>query len=156
VSNLIKIGNRTGIDLKQLEIEITESVFSDNLAFIENQLNKIHCFGITIALDDFGTGYSSLARLEALTIDSIKFDKQFVDKLLKPNASGIAQDIVSMVHHLGKSITAEGVEQESQQIHLRNIGCDRMQGYLFSKPVLDKQALQAIRNQTEAVALGNQ
>jgi diguanylate cyclase (GGDEF)-like protein len=149
VSTLIKAGNSLGVNLKQLELEITESVFSDNLNFIEDQLNKIHRFGINVALDDFGTGYSSLSRLEGWTIDSIKFDKQFVDRLIEPTAVGIAEDIVSMVHHLGKTLTAEGIERESQRLHLKQMGCDRMQGYLFSKPLMPEVALQKLQAEEE-------
>jgi diguanylate cyclase (GGDEF)-like protein len=149
VSTLIRSGNRLGVNLKQLELEITESVFSDNLNFIEDQLNKLHRFEINVALDDFGTGYSSLSRLEGWTIDSIKFDKQFIDRLREPRAEGIAKDIVSMVHHLGKTLTAEGIERESQRLHLKQIGCDRMQGYLFSKPLMPEVALQKLQAEKE-------
>jgi diguanylate cyclase (GGDEF)-like protein len=145
VSDLVRIANRADTDLHQLELEITESVFSDNLALIERQLSQIRLLGIKVALDDFGTGYSSLSRLEELSIDSVKFDKPFIDRLPDPKVKGIAMDLISMVHHLGKTIVAEGVEQEHQRAHLLQMDCDWMQGYLYSKPMPSDQALQKLR-----------
>ncbi|WP_324292070.1 EAL domain-containing protein [uncultured Sphaerochaeta sp.] len=153
VSQLVTMADRIGINLEQLRLEITESLFIDNIPFTVGQLKKIHQLGIKVFLDDFGTGYSSISRLEELNIDSIKFDKYFVDRLIIPNEKGVANDIISMVHHLGKTIVAEGVEKESQKLQLMAMGCDFMQGYLFGKALPPEYILDLLKN--EHLAKGN-
>lgn len=97
---------------------------------------------MTIALDDFGTGYSALSRLAELAIDCIKIDKHFIDNILvKDTHQLIIQDLISMCHRLGLRVVAEGVEKEEQLRYLKESGCDVMQGYLFSKPLPEEEAL---------------
>ena len=141
------ITKNAGIASHQLEIELTESVFSGNFEFLSQQMEKIHALGMRIAIDDFGTGFSSLSRLEKLSVDTLKLDKQFVDKLIDPDATGISSDIISMVHHLGKHIIAEGVETEEQRQQLLDMGCDFMQGYLFSRPVGEAEVIRLLQEQ---------
>lgn len=141
------IATEAGIRTEQLEMELTESVFSSNFEFLSKQMEKIHALGIRIAIDDFGTGFSSLNRLQGLVVDTLKLDKQFVDKLMDPKASGISSDIISMAHHLGKLIIAEGVETKEQQHTLLGMGCNFMQGYLFSRPVGEEEAIALLSRQ---------
>jgi len=138
-----------GIRTEQLEIELTESVFSSNFEFLSKQMKKIHALGIRIAIDDFGTGFSSLNRLQGLVVDTLKLDKQFVDKIMDPKDSGISSDIISMAHHLGKQIIAEGVETKEQHRKLLDMGCDFMQGYLFSRPVGEEEAIALLSQQRD-------
>jgi|GEM_PF-4743352 len=147
VEALQKITTLAGIETRQLEIELTESVFSGNFEVLTQQMESIHALGIRIAIDDFGTGFSSLNRLERLEVDTLKIDKQFVDRLMDPMTKGISSDIISMGHHLGKRIIAEGVETEEQREQLLDMGCDFMQGYLFSKPVEEDKAIMLLQEQ---------
>lgn len=132
------IGNiiaKAGIRAEQLVVELTESVFLKNFDLLSQQVEKMHAMGIRIAIDDFGTGFSSLSRLGDLKVDILKLDKQFIDRFVTASSIGISSDIISMAHHLGKKVIAEGVETEEQYQQLLKMGCDFIQGYLFSKPV---------------------
>lgn len=148
ITILQKVARRAGIRPSQLHIELTESVVSNNFALLNQQLKEINSLGIGIAIDDFGTGFSSLNRLEELAVDMLKMDKQFVDKLNNPTAKGISSDIISMGHHLGKQIIAEGVETEDQYRQLLDMGCDYMQGFLFSKPVVEDEIIKLLQTQS--------
>ncbi len=145
VETLQAIIKAAGIEARQLGIELTESVFSSNFEFLSLQIRNIHALGIRIAIDDFGTGFSSLNRLEELEVDILKLDKQFVDKLIGPASTGISSDIISMAHHLGKLIIAEGVETEAQRQILLGMDCDYMQGYLFSRPIADDEVIRLLQ-----------
>lgn len=135
VKNLIDIANEMEIDPENVVVEITESLFVGNYNEINTIFSELHEHNIHIAIDDFGTGYSSLARERELKVDCIKIDKYFIDKLLliEENES-ITGDIVSMFHKLGHTVIAEGVEHEKQKQYLIKYGCDKIQGYLISKP----------------------
>lgn len=126
---------------ENVHLEITESILAVNYQEINNILGKIKQSGIKIAIDDFGTGYSSLSRERELNVDCLKIDKSFIDKLMVLKAEeAITGDIISMAHRLGHSVVAEGVEYEKQRHYLATHGCDRIQGYLISKP-LDREAV---------------
>lgn len=129
------------VDPHGLELELTESVFAQNLQNVAEQLKDIRRIGIHIAIDDFGTGYSSLSRIEALEIDEVKLDKSFIDKLDNPATEGLIGDIISMAHHIEKPVVAEGVETKRQQTLLIALGCDLLQGYLMGKPMASSEAL---------------
>lgn len=148
VQELLDLTKKAGIVPQQLEMELTESVFTGNFEALTQQMERIHALGIRIAIDDFGTGFSSLNRLENLAVDTLKLDKQFVDKLIDSASTGISSDIISMGHHLGKHIIAEGVETEEQRQRLVDMGCDFMQGYLFSRPVGEEEVIRLLLEQT--------
>ena len=117
-------------------IEITESLFIEELEFILATLQKLKEYGLNISLDDFGTGYSSLGMLKKLPIDELKIDKSFIETLLVDNESeAMVKAIITLGKTLGFSILAEGVEEEEQFIRLNELGCDLYQGYFFSKPL---------------------
>lgn len=98
-------------------------------------LKDIKKLGATIALDDFGTGYSSLNYLTKLPIDVLKIDRSFVTDLNKNLKSRcIVENIINLSHQLGIDVVAEGVEEKEQVDYLKNILCDIIQGYYFSKP----------------------
>ena len=129
-----------------IEIELTESVFASDLAEINKILAELRCHGIKISIDDFGTGYSSLAREHALEVDCLKIDKCFIDQLIDADQNkAITSDIISMVHKNGHFTIAEGVEQESQLKYLKEHSCDMIQGYLISKPLVEKDALDFLK-----------
>lgn len=102
---------------------------------------------ISIAMDDFGTGYSSLKYLNLLPIDTLKIDKSFVDDIAKNNIDKNFIDIIiALAHRMGLKVVAEGVETEIQKSVLTSQGCDKIQGYIFSKPLAEYNAIEYKRN----------
>lgn len=154
VPDLASLLKDKGVRAANLELELTESVFAQDLKLLSKQLRQIRSMGIRISIDDFGTGYSSLSRLGNLPVDTLKLDKQFVDTLnaLHEQDNGLASDIISMAHHVGKLVVAEGVEQEDQKEILIGMECDLLQGYLFSKPIPPANALDLLRLKGESHA----
>lgn len=134
-------------DPEKVVLEITESVFASNYQEMNSILGQLKAHGIKIALDDFGTGYSSLARERELNINCLKIDKFFIDKLMtiEPEKT-ITGDIISIGHKLGHYLVAEGVEHEKQRQYLKERHCDKIQGYLISKPLSEEDALMFLRN----------
>jgi len=134
-----KIGDiiaRTGLPHDALEIEITESVAMNDAEQTRTIMADLKRAGIGISVDDFGTGYSSLGYLRRFPLDAIKIDKSFVrDIMTEPDDATIVRTVIGMAHSLGLEVVAEGVETEDQLRFLAEQGCDRAQGYLFSKPV---------------------
>ena len=125
-----------GVDPRNVGLEITESVFAGDYERINRIIGRLKKVGIQIAVDDFGTGYSSLARVRELNVSCLKIDKSFMDRLLKVNPEeAITGYIISMAHKLGHIIVAEGVEKPEQRDYLVSKGCDKIQGYLISKPL---------------------
>lgn len=99
-------------------------------------LNDIKDLGVKIALDDFGTGYSSLSYLRLLPIDKLKLDKSFIDNIhISENDRVIVECIIKLAHEMNILVVAEGVEIKEQFDILYKMGCDRIQGYYFSKPI---------------------
>jgi diguanylate cyclase (GGDEF)-like protein len=126
----------SGLPAERLEIEITESVLFENAEAVLAMLEEIHSFGVRIVLDDFGTGHSSLGYLRTFPFDKIKIDRSFVSDM--SGGSEAARAIVRAVACLGKDLgiatVAEGVETEDQLRHVRDEGCNEMQGFLFARP----------------------
>jgi EAL domain-containing protein (putative c-di-GMP-specific phosphodiesterase class I) len=117
-------------------IEITESVFATDFDNINRLLGKLQGAGLNIIIDDFGTGYSSLSREGRLKVDCMKIDKYFIDNLMQIDLNkAITGDIISMAHKMGHWTIAEGVEHYIQLKYLEEHNCDRVQGYLISKPL---------------------
>ena len=128
--------NRHSVQPAQLKLEITESLVMRNPDMVLPVLNQLVAMGLSIALDDFGTGYSSLAYLKRFPITTLKIDRAFVIGVPhEANDCAIAQAIVTMGKQLRQEIVAEGVENREQMAFLRDLGCDQLQGYLFSQPL---------------------
>jgi diguanylate cyclase (GGDEF)-like protein len=126
----------TGLAPERLELEITERIFLADHEHTLATLRRIKALGVRIALDDFGTGYSSLSYLRSFPFDKIKVDRAFVsDVIQRHDYVVIVQAIISIASALGMITTAEGVETDDQRQFLAALGCDEMQGYLFSAPV---------------------
>lgn len=141
------IPEKTGMELKYLEIEITESVlmnsFTHNLELIE----KLKELGVSIALDDFGTGYSSFNYLTQIPIDTLKIDKSFIDGICNNEKDKyIADSIINLAHKMNISVVAEGVESIEQLKILQKQFCDTLQGYLFSKPLHADEFVELVKN----------
>ncbi|MGI6731692.1 MAG: EAL domain-containing protein [Anaerovoracaceae bacterium] len=133
-------------DPKNIGIEITESVFASDYDSINSIIEDLKESGLYIAIDDFGTGYSSLSREKELKADCMKIDKYFVDRLIDTDLNKtITGDIISMAHKLGHYTIAEGVENETQLQYLKEYGCDKIQGYLISKPLTENEALEFLK-----------
>ncbi|HEX7053486.1 MAG TPA: EAL domain-containing protein [Burkholderiales bacterium] len=129
-----------------VDIEITESMVMDDVAGNIEKLRAVRELGVSIAIDDFGTGYSSLAYLARLPVSSLKIDRSFIITMLGDrNTLTLVSTIVSLAHSLGLKVVAEGVDAEDQAAALVQMGCDEMQGYLFSKPVPAEALVKLLR-----------
>ena len=127
---------RSGIAANRLELEITESLFIDNVEATLSSLHSLRALGVRVALDDFGTGYSSLSYLRSFPFDKLKIDRSFIVDLLEhKGATAIIRAITTLADALGIETTAEGVEHSEQLDILRAEGCGQIQGYLFSRPI---------------------
>jgi len=137
VANLvIHLLAQTGAPANQLGVEVTESSLLHDDDSVANSLRNLQAAGIEISLDDFGTGFSSLSRLRSLPIDVLKVDRSFVsDVTAAPESASVTRSIIHMAHGLKIRVLAEGVETEGQLNMLVACGCDRIQGFFFSKPV---------------------
>ncbi len=119
-----------------LELEITESTAMQNPELTRLVLDQFAAMGILLSIDDFGTGYSSLAYLKHLPIHRLKLDRSFVrDIQTDPNDAAICSATVALGHNLGLEVVAEGVETVEQRDYLTALGCDILQGYLYSRPI---------------------
>lgn len=135
VSDFISLLEKHNINPKKIDIEITEYMFVQHSVQTNNNLNRLHDFGITVSLDDFGTGYSSLSYLKKFPIDYLKIDKTFLDDFNSVDGAIFLETIVKLGQMLKMKVIAEGVETQEQIDYLKNISCDQIQGYYFSKPL---------------------
>lgn len=120
----------------QLIFEITESLFLTEKDYVYASLNRLRALGIELSIDDFGTGYSSLSRLKRMPVNEIKIDQSFIfDMASNPDDKIIVKSIIDLAHNLDLTVVAEGVESEIILQQLKQLGCDVVQGYLFSKPL---------------------
>lgn len=135
VETIENILEETSLEPKWLELEITESTVMKDFDFSIKMLNRLREMGIHVSLDDFGTGYSSLNYLKRLPIDTLKIDKCFVDNIkLDLKDEIIAKAVIELAHNMGLEVVAEGVEHVDQLDFLKEQDCDKVQGFLFSKP----------------------
>ena len=142
----LKVVNAAKVNVRNLLLEVTESVFLNNYEDVNKKLGHLKEQGIRVAIDDFGVGYSSFARVEELNADYLKLDKCFIDKLLSlDHQKAIISDIISMAHKLGHFVVAEGVEHEEQRKYLAAHDCDFLQGYFLSKPLDLEDAIKLLR-----------
>ena len=149
VDTVLDIIERTGIETKNLELEITESIMLENYSVINDVLQKLRDMGIEVSMDDFGTGFSSLASMGEFNIDIVKIDRHFIMKIIKGTEKNlITNDIISMVHKLGLRVIAEGVESAIQREYLLRNGCEIMQGFYFSKPLNEENAMNMLATAT--------
>jgi diguanylate cyclase (GGDEF)-like protein len=145
VNTVIDAVTDAGIAPNRLTIEMTESVFVDDLDAIRDVLTQLRAFGVRIAVDDFGTGYSSLAYLKHLPLDALKIDRSFVDGLATdPCDEAIVGSALNISRALGLLAVAEGVETAAQLAMLRSLGCQYAQGFLFAKPVTDSELAELV------------
>ena len=124
-----------GLTTELVELEITESALFEDINLFRATLEKLRGYGFRILMDDFGTGYSSLMMLNTVPIDVMKLDKSFIDDYADEKGSCIIQCVLNLAKMLRIPVVAEGVETEEQYQYLKDVGCEYIQGYYFSKPV---------------------
>lgn len=139
----------TGLHPQRLEIEVTESIFLRDPSMARNALEQIMALGCSVALDDFGTGYSSLGYIRKLRFSTIKVDRTFVKGAEQKSAESLAiiRAVVAMAQSLDMTTTAEGVETIEEVELIRSLGCDKIQGYYFGRPMSAEDALALFRRQ---------
>lgn len=145
LDRLILTIEKTQLPPHLIELELTESQLLTDIENSTDTINYIRSLGIKVALDDFGTGYSSLSYLRNLPLDTLKIDRSFVSHLQEDQESydlAIIKAVITLARQLGMALVAEGVEQATQEKILREIGCDQLQGYLYSKPIPAEEFLE--------------
>ncbi len=137
----------TGLDPKMIELEVTESVFMDDINHTVKILNDLHSLGVELAIDDFGTGYSSLSYLSQFPIDRLKIDQSFIRNALNDNNNAsIAKTIINLGHSLNLKVIAEGVETKDHEQFLLDHNCDEVQGYRYSRPIPIDEFIEFVKN----------
>jgi diguanylate cyclase (GGDEF)-like protein/PAS domain S-box-containing protein len=132
----------SGLRPERLEVEVTESIFLRDASVARNALEQVMALGCSVALDDFGTGYSSLGYLRKLKFSTIKVDRTFVQGAAQGSAESLAiiNAVVAMAKSLQMTTTAEGVETSEEAELIRNLGCDKIQGFYFGRPMTAEDA----------------
>jgi diguanylate cyclase (GGDEF)-like protein/PAS domain S-box-containing protein len=152
MSTLRRTLAKTGLPPHRLEIEVTESVFMSDPTIARAALEQAMELGCSIALDDFGTGYSSLGYLRTLRFSTIKVDRLFVQGAAQGNRESLAiiRAVVAMTESLGMTTTAEGVENADEALLIRSLGCTKIQGYHFGRPMEAEKARSLLRGRKAA------
>ena len=139
IENLVSIIDYYEVDHKLIDFELTESATYDNMEHMLSVLEELRSRGFKISMDDFGTGYSSLSLLTQMPIDTLKIDKSFVDTVSGTDERNediiVLRHIISLAKELGFVCLAEGAESKNQVDRLRDLGCEIIQGYYYSKPI---------------------
>lgn len=145
VESMLEITRRTGIDPKLIGLELTETAVMESVDDNYANLKLLQEEGFSVIIDDFGTGYSSLSYIKELPIDVVKIDKSFIDDVAnEENQKNLTEDIILIAHKLGLLVVAEGVEEQEQYDRLKTLNCDKIQGYLFGKPMPRDDAFKMI------------
>ena len=142
VDNVINEVKKYDVKPEIIELEITESVVMDEPQLVIDALDKLKANGLSIAIDDFGTGFSSLRYLRKLPLDRIKIDREFIKDIGEGGDGIIAESVIHLGQKLGLSTIAEGIETEFQLEHVRQLGCDEVQGYYYAKPMPSEELKQ--------------
>jgi EAL domain-containing protein (putative c-di-GMP-specific phosphodiesterase class I) len=152
VLRILDVISKTGANPANIQLELTESIFIENVEDVISKMNTLKSYGLKFALDDFGTGYSSLAYLKRLPLDILKIDRSFVrDILTDANSRAIVQTIISLGMTMNMAIIAEGVEFDEQRVLLASLGCHFYQGYLYGRPLPVEELEQLVLNHPHRV-----
>ncbi|WP_412030320.1 putative bifunctional diguanylate cyclase/phosphodiesterase [Deinococcus yunweiensis] len=135
VPHVAQVLRDTGFPPGQLKLELTESVLVDDAEHVRDTLVALKALGVQLHIDDFGTGYSNLSYLHRYPADAIKIDQSFIRNLHRGEGRQMVATIIAMARSLNLVVVAEGVETEEHRDVLRDLGCTRAQGYLFSRPM---------------------
>ncbi|ROR30659.1 diguanylate cyclase (GGDEF)-like protein [Mobilisporobacter senegalensis] len=137
--------DKTKVNPKHLELEITESIALSNLEYSVETIQKLQEIGIQFSLDDFGTGYSSMSYLKMLPVKNLKIDKSFIDTVMdNTRDQKIISTIINLAQILHLDVIAEGVEYLDQALFLKDVLCNKAQGYLYSRPIPSDEARELI------------
>lgn len=140
-----------GVAPERMQIEVTESVFVDDIDVMVDRLNEMKDLGVRLAIDDFGTGYSSLSYLANMPLDVMKIDRSFVEGMLgSERMFAVMRATFMLARGLGLSVIAEGVEGEQQEWLLGALGGELAQGYLYSRPLSVENATRLVKGDTAA------
>ncbi|HEU4964541.1 MAG TPA: EAL domain-containing protein, partial [Bacilli bacterium] len=140
VETVKRVLEETGLPASHLDLEITESIAMEDNSRAVRTMQELNELGVGISIDDFGTGYSSLSYLKKFPIQTLKIDKSFVDQIAHDQDDvAIAASIIALGKALRLKVVAEGVETEEQFALLREMGCDKMQGFHYSRPLPPEQ-----------------
>ena len=146
IDRIAEIIHRSGVDLTEVKLEITETLMVENPTHAAEALKKLKALGLSLAIDDFGTGYSSLSYLHMFPLDTLKIDRAFVNSMDDSESSRrIVHSIVGLASALEMNIVAEGIETETQADALKALACHYGQGYFFAKPQPAQSILELIR-----------
>ncbi|PXX92504.1 hypothetical protein DIT71_04730 [Marinobacter vulgaris] len=141
----------SGLPPESLELEVVESAILLDTDLVINVLHAIRELGVHIAIDDFGTGFSSLSYIKLLPANKIKIDRSFIKDVIENRSdAAITQGVISMAHHLGLEVVAEGVETEAHATYLRKNHCDLLQGFVFARPMPFDELLTFLNEQASA------
>lgn len=131
-----KILDNTGLNPRNLQLELTERVVMDDAEFVLAELQRLKDLGVSLAIDDFGMGYSYLYYLKRMPVGSLKIGRSFIAGLEKNvEDEAIVSGTISLAHALGLKVVAEGVETTHQLAKLQELGCDLLQGFHLAKPL---------------------
>jgi diguanylate cyclase (GGDEF)-like protein len=134
----------TGLDPRNLKLEITETVVMENIETATHTLEQLRALGVELSIDDFGTGYSSLSYLQRFPVSTLKIDRSFVSRMTESDGTAeIVRTVAKLAQTLGMDVVAEGVETEGQRAQLSAFECEFGQGYYFSRP-MDGDAAEAL------------
>ncbi|WP_432200849.1 putative bifunctional diguanylate cyclase/phosphodiesterase [Erythrobacter sp. W53] len=149
VQTVVQSLTSSGLEPRRLEIEVTESIFLRDANVAANALEQVMALGCSVALDDFGTGYSSLGYLRQLRFSTIKVDRTFVQGASQNSSESLAiiRAVVAMAQSMEMTTTAEGVETAEEAALIRELGCDKIQGYYFGRPMPDEDVAKMLRPQ---------
>jgi len=163
-NNVFSTVKKYGLPFRQVELELTESAVIEDVERCATKLNDLSGKGIQVAIDDFGTGFSSFRHLQLLPLKTLKIDKTFIDEICTVSKSReIVKSMIMMAHALDMNVVAEGVETEDQASLLKILGCDKLQGYYFSRPLALKDinrllenpgSIPAIKDASESMLIG--
>ena len=144
LSQIKTISLETGVEPRDLTLEITESLLVEDNEWAQGTLSDLKSLGVHLDLDDFGTGYSSLSVLHEFPFDTLKIDRSFVSRMTEDSQSAeLVRTIALLAQNLNLAVVAEGIETAEQLARLREVGCDYGQGHYFSRP-LDRDKAQAL------------
>ena len=151
VGSILRPIEKYGIPPSKLELEITEGILIDNVDQAIEKLLQVKELGCRISIDDFGTGYSSLAYLRQFPLDKLKIDRAFVKDIPDADDGVIAKSIIMLADHLGLEVVAEGIETVEQLDFLKQNGCNKFQGFLFSRPAPPDEILGIAKQQLDSM-----